>query len=492
MRLARGGAAARVQVYGAGWAGGAWRSYHCGVNKVADVDPSELAEVELALLARAPETVVAPSIERMSSLVSAMGDPQRCAPVIQIAGTNGKTSTARIVESILRAFGLRTGLYTSPHLLHMAERIQIDGEPISMERFIAAYREVSPFVELLEASPPTTTTSTRALSMFEVLTGMAFAAFADAPVDVMIIECGMGGSWDATNVVGAAVSVITPVDVDHEKYLGDTIGQIAAEKAGILVGGRPAVIAHQGDEAAPVVIEACRALGINPAREGIEFGLAERALAVGGQQLSIDGLGGRYDELFLPLHGTHQASNAAVAVAAVEAFLGGGTRRINDESVRAGLAAVRSPGRLELIRSGPAVIVDAAHNPHGAHALGAALSEAFDFGRVIGIAAVAADKDIAGILGAVEPAIDELIVTANSSARSTSPEDLGAVARTTFGDERVTVCATVASAVDAALERADRGIELGTVGIVAFGSVATVADVRAYLGAASPYRMPRS
>lgn len=445
-----------------------------------ETDDPRLGEVELALLARAPEMIIAPSLERMAALVQLLGDPQACAPVIHIAGTNGKTSTARIIDSLLRSFGLRTGLYTSPHLRHVRERIQIGGEPISPERFVATYDEIAPCLSIIDAQFSEGRRVDR-LSMFEVLTAIAFSAFADAPVDVMIIECGMGGRWDATNVVAATVSVVTPIHLDHTNYLGETIAEIAAEKAGILAADTPAIFAHQVHEAAQVLLAVCQDLGLSPAREGIEFGIGERILAVGGQQLTIDGLGGHYPDLFLPLHGVHQASNAAVALAAVETFLGGGSRLLNEDNVRDGLAQVTSPGRLELVRSGPAVIVDAAHNPHGAHALAATLTESFSFDRVIGIVAVMGDKDYRGMLVAMEPVIDELIVTENSSPRSALGWELAETARAIFGDERVTVDSGIPQAVDDATERADELLGEWSVGIVAFGSVVTAADVRDYL-----------
>lgn len=446
----------------------------------ADTAQARLDEIELALLGRAPEMIIAPSLDRIAALVQLLGDPQSCAPVIHVAGTNGKTSTARIVDSLLRAFGLRTGLYTSPHLRLLRERIQLDGRPLDADRFVAAYEDMAPCLPLVDAQFSTGRRVDR-LSMFEVLTAMAFTAFADAPVDVMIVECGMGGRWDATNVVEAKVSVITPIHLDHMNYLGETIEQIASEKAGILDAGVPAVFAHQPHEAAQVLLATCRQLGINPAREGIEFGIADRVLAVGGQQLTIDGLGGHYPDLFLPLHGIHQAQNAAVALAAVESFLGGGVRALNEDSVREGMAGVTSPGRIELLRSGPTVIVDAAHNPHGARALAAAIEESFSFDRVIGIVGAMEDKDHRGMLAALEPVVAELIVTENSSPRSALAGELAETAREIFGDDRVTVSSGIPHAVDDALERADELLGEWTVGIVAFGSVITAADVREYL-----------
>ncbi len=448
------------------------------------VDPQQrMNEVELALLERNPESVIDPSLERIESLVSLLGDPQRAVPVIHIAGTNGKTSTARMIDSLLDAFGLRVGLFTSPHLRHLTERIQVAGQPISPEGFIRAFDDVAPYVAMVDQRFRRAGSVGQRLSMFEVLTAMAFSAFAEAPVDVAVIECGMGGAWDATNVVHPAVSVIAPIGVDHVEYLGETIASIAREKAGILKEGVPAVLAHQVHPAAAVLVDECTRLGLEPVREGLEFGVAERVLAVGGQQIAIDGLGGRYDDIFLPLHGVHQASNAAVALATVETFLGGGRAPLEQATIRAGFAEARSPGRIERLRSGPTVIADAAHNPHGADALARAISESFDFSRVIGVVAVLDGKDARGILEAVEPLIDELIVTENSSPRSMLAPELAEIGAAVFGEDRVTVVAGIPMAIDDALERADEVIAHGSVGVVAFGSVVTAADARDYLGA---------
>lgn len=441
-----------------------------------------MGEVEISLLERAPESVIDPSLERIEALVQMLGDPHRGFPVIHLAGTNGKTSTARMIDSVLRSFGLRTGLFTSPHLRHLTERIQLSGEPISPEAFVQAFDDVAPYLALVDHRFRQSGTLGERLSMFEVLTAMAFSAFAEAPVDVAVIECGMGGTWDATNVVHPAVTVVTPIGVDHVDYLGETISSIAGEKAGILKAEVPAVFAHQVHPAAAVLMETCVQLGVRPVREGLEFGVAERVLAVGGQQIWIDGLGGRYDEIFLPLHGAHQASNAAVALAAVETFLGGGRALLNPENVRSGFAATKSPGRIEPLRSGPTVIVDAAHNPHGAQALAAAVGESFDFIRVVGVVSVMEGKDARGIIEAVEPVFDELIVTENSSPRSMLATDLGEIAASVFGEDRVTTVAALPIAVDDALERADELIVHGSVGVVVFGSVVTAADVRDYLG----------
>ena len=327
---------------------------------VDSADAAALQRVEAALRARWPESRIAPSLDRIGALMDVLGEPQTAYPVVLVAGTNGKTSTVRMVEAVLRGFGLRTGRYTSPHLESMLERIALDGEPVSAEQFVAAYDEIAPYVELVDSR------NDIPLSFFEVLTGMAYAAFADAPIDVAVVEVGMGGSWDATNVADAQVPVVMPIALDHTDYLGSTVDDIAVEKAGIIKHDALAVLAQQQSlEAAEAVLRRTVDVGATVAREGIEFGLLRRDVAVGGQMLDLQGIGGNYEEVFLPLHGPHQAHNAACALAAAEAFLGGGRERIDVDVVRQAFAGVTSPGRLEVVRRSPTVLLDAAHNPRG-------------------------------------------------------------------------------------------------------------------------------
>ena len=393
-------------------------------------DPaSRLREAEREILARRPEHSIEPSLDRITALTGLLGDPQRAYPVIHITGTNGKTSTARMTETLLRARGLRTGLFTSPHLTSIRERICVDGEPLSAERFVEAYEEVRPYLDLVDESQP------GALSFFEVLTAMAFAVFADAPVDVAVIEVGVGGTWDCTNVADGAVAVVTPISIDHVRYLGNTVTSIASDKAGIIKPGAVAVLAQQPLDAAEVLLERIAEVGATVAREGLEFGVTSRELAVGGQLLGVRGLLGGYNDLFLPLFGAHQASNAACALAAVEAFAGASATggpdssenepvALDDELVRSAFAMMSSPGRLEVVRRSPTMIVDAAHNPAGMAATVAALTESFALTDLITILAVSEDKDVPGILDELEPVVSELIVTSNSSPRSADPGKL--------------------------------------------------------------------
>lgn len=434
---------------------------------------SEFAQVEAELLARGFTRMVF-DLSRIEELVDALGSPQRSYPSIHLTGTNGKTSTARMIDSLLRAYGLRTGRYTSPHLETVRERISIDGEPVDEERFVAAYQEVAPVAELLDAR------SDESLTFFDMTTAMAFAAFADAPVDAAVVEVGLGGAEDSTNVLHAGVCVITPIGMDHAEWLGDTITDIAHAKAGIIHKGATVVMAAQEDEAARAILQRCGEVGATVAREGAEFGVTERAVAIGGQMLTLQGLEGIYEEVFLPLHGAHQAQNAAVALAAAEVLLGADERALNPELVREGFAGVRAPGRLERVRSAPTILLDAAHNPHGMAATVAALAEEFDFRRLVVVLAVLDDKDVDGLLELLEPVCDAVVATRNSSTRAMAPAQLAARAAEFFGAERVQVAADLPDAVEAAVALAEGDLDpgVGGTGVLVTGSVFTVADAR--------------
>lgn len=458
--------------------------------------PDEVAallQVEYLLDQRWPETKLEPSTARIAALMEMLGSPQLNYPCIHIAGTNGKTSVARIVDALLTAFHQRTGRTTSPHLQSAVERISIDNEPISPARYVETYREIEPFIHMVDEQSQAQ--GGPAMSKFEVLTGMAFAAFADAPVDIAVVEVGMGGRWDATNVVDAPIAVITPIGIDHAEYLGDTIAEIAGEKAGII--GPPrgelvsvdtvAVIGRQAPEAMEVVLAQAVRSDAAVAREDSEFAVLARQVAVGGQVLELQGLGGVYSDVFLPLHGEHQAHNAVVALAAVEAFFGAGPeRQLDIDVVRAGFAAVRSPGRLERMRSAPTVFIDAAHNPAGAQALARSLTTEFDFRFLVGVISVMGDKDVTGILEALEPAFDQLVVTNNGSPRALDVDSLAARAEEVFGPERVVRSETLADAIETATalveDSAAGGDGLAGTGIIVTGSVVTAGAARSLFG----------
>jgi dihydrofolate synthase / folylpolyglutamate synthase len=465
----------------------------------AEPTPDEIAallQVEHLLDQRWPETKIEPSTTRIVALMELLGSPQRAYPTIHVAGTNGKTSVARIIDALLTALHRRTGRTTSPHLQSAVERISIDGKPITPALYVETYRELEPFVELVDKQSQAA--GGPRMSKFEVVTAMAFAAFADAPVDVAVIEVGLGGRWDATNVVDAPVAVITPIGIDHTEYLGDTIAEIAAEKAGIIVKRSDdpealgtgvdtvVIIGQQLPEAMEVVLaEAIRA-DAAVAREGSEFAVLRRQVAIGGQLLELQGLGGVYPEVFLPLHGEHQAHNALLALAAVEAFFGAGAdRQLDVDAVREGFAAASSPGRLERMRSAPTVFIDAAHNPAGAAALTQALADEFDFRHLIGVISVMGDKDVDGILSALEPAFDQVVVTHNGSPRAMDVEGLAMRAEEHFGPDRVITTQTLPDAIETAIALAEESGNDDTFpdgfsgsGIVITGSVVTAGTAR--------------
>ena len=456
-----------------------------------------LWQVEHLLDQRWPETKLAPGTVRIDALMELLGSPQHGYPSIHVAGTNGKTSVTRIIDALLTAFGQRTGRYTSPHLQSAVERIAIDNQPISPARYVEVYREIEPFVQLVDAQSLTGELGVEGpvMSKFEVLTGMAFAAFADAPVDVAVVEVGMGGSWDATNVIDAPIAVITPIGMDHAEYLGATVGEIAAEKAGVIRGPRGeivpvetvAIIGRQPREAMDVLLAHAVRVAAVVAREGGEFTVLNRQIAIGGQVLDLQGLGGVYSDVFLPLHGEHQAHNAVVALAAVEAFFGAGAdRQLDVDTVRAGFAAVTSPGRLERMRSAPTVFIDAAHNPAGAEALATALVGEFDFRYLVGVVSVMGDKDVTGILTALEPVFDQVVVTHNGSPRALDVEELAWRADEVFGPDRVVRAETLADAIEAATaiveDAAAAADGFSGAGIVITGSVVTAGVARTLFG----------
>ena len=461
-----------------------------------DPTPDEVAallQVEHLLDQRWPETKLEPSTARIAALMELLGSPQLSYPCIHIAGTNGKTSVARMIDALLTAFGQRTGRTTSPHLQSAVERIAIDGQPITPARYVETYREIEPFVHMIDAKSEGE--GGPAMSKFEVVTAIAFAAFADAPVDIAVVEVGMGGRWDATNVVDAAVAVITPIGVDHAEYLGETIAEIAAEKAGIIGAPRGelvpidtvAVIGRQLPEAMEVLLAQAVRADAAVARADSEFAVLSRQVAVGGQLLELQGLGGVYSDVFLPLHGEHQAQNAALALAAVEAFFGAGAQRQLDiDAVRAGFAAATSPGRLERMRSAPTVFIDAAHNPAGAAALADALTTEFDFHFLVGVLGVMADKDVTTMLTAFEPVFSQLVVTSNGSPRALDVDTLLLRAEEVFGPERVVRADTLPDAIETATALVeDSAVEsdgFSGAGIVITGSVVTAGVARTLFG----------
>jgi dihydrofolate synthase/folylpolyglutamate synthase len=436
---------------------------------------SKIDEIEQALLNRWPETRINPTLERIALLADLLGSPQLSYPTIHIAGTNGKTTTTRLIDSLCFELGLRTGRFTSPHLESYLERICINGEMISEAAMIATYEDVSPYFQLVDER------MSHRLSFFEAITGLSFAAFAEHPVDVGIFECGMGGEWDSTNVINAKVSVVTPIGLDHTQYLGDTLTAIATTKSGIIKPGSFAVLARQELDPAQVLMRKCAEVEAIPIREGVEYQVSNRSLAVGGQLISIKGVYGDYEELFLPLHGEHQASNAATALAAVEVFAG--ERKLDEELVRTAFAKASSPGRCEIVHRSPTVIIDAAHNPHGAKSLRKTIESEFDFDSIIGIVAPMGDKDTDGILEEFEAIMTTVIITKNSSHRAAPIDELSAQAREIFGGDRVLTKDSLESAIDAAITQAKFEVEMNdkSCAVLIAGSVISAGEARAFI-----------
>lgn len=440
-----------------------------------------LEQINEELLARTPENMPEPSLQRVQQVMDLLGSPQKSYPVIHVTGTNGKTSTSRIISHILTEYGLSVGRLTSPHLHDFRERISIDESSIDPVRFVDVYDDVLPFVQMVDEQ--SVAAGGPRLTYFEMIVVLAYAAFADRPVDVAVIEVGLGGSWDATNVADGIVAVVSPIDLDHTALLGRTREAITREKRGIIKPGAIAVSSNQDAEVVDMLAEHSAQVGARlVVADGGEssLGVYERMNAVGGQVISFRGLIGDYREVFFSLFGAHQADNAALAVAACEAFLGGGDSPLDENILREALSTAASPGRAEIVRRSPVVMVDAAHNPHGARALRRTIRDAFNFSPVIGLLGVLADKDIDGLITELEPLFDQVVVTRSTSPRAVEPQALAEVAEDFFGEDRVHVVPSLPEAIDKAAALADEGGVTGAV--VATGSVTIAAEVRFLLG----------
>jgi len=437
-------------------------------------DLEVLKIIEAALMKRWPENKIEPSLDRISALIDALGSPQISFPTVHIGGTNGKTSTSRMVDALFTELEYRTGRFTSPHLESFLERISIKGEAISPAELIATYNDIALYLDLIDSR------SDIPISYFEALTALAFVAFAEHPVDIGIIEVGMGGDWDATNVIQSAVSVLMPIGLDHTEYLGETIEEIARTKAGIIKPESHVVLAAQEPKVARILLERVVEKSAIPYREGIEFALLRRDIAVGGQLIAIRGVHGEYSDIYLPLHGAHQAANAAIAVATVEAFVG---VRLDEDLVRAAFAGVSSPGRLEILHRDPTVIIDAAHNPHGAKALAETIRSEFDFESIFCVLGILGDKDVKGFLKTLEPVVDRLVVTKSQSPRALPVAELFALAVEVFGNDRVFKEDDLASAITYAMEQVTliNQVSDGVSAVVITGSVVTAGSARAIL-----------
>lgn len=445
---------------------------------------STVEEVYAELLSRAPENRMEPRLAPLFRAMDVLGEPNRAFPIIHVTGTNGKTSTARMIEAGLRAHGLRTGRYTSPHLSSVTERISVDGAPVQDATFVRIWNEISPYLAIVDAE--LVAAGQPRLTYFECVTILGFAVFADEPVDVAVIEVGLGGITDATNVGDGAVSVVTPISLDHTDLLGDTTEDIAREKAGIIKAGGFLVSAAQPVDAARVLLDKAREVGVPYRFEGVEFGVESRAVAVGGQVVTVQGLAGRYTDLAVPLHGEHQAQNAAVAVAALEAFLGGGERELDADVLREGFAEVSSPGRLEVVRTSPTIVVDAAHNPDGIRVSARALKEAFDFSTLVIVLGVLREKDAEEILRTLQAEFADVPVefcfTQSASPRAIPAEELSEIALDLgYAEEAVHVAEKLDDAIEYAVERADAVGDFGG-GVLITGSITVVGEARTLLG----------
>ncbi|EXF24459.1 dihydrofolate synthase [Nesterenkonia sp. AN1] len=451
-----------------------------------ELDQFSVASVYAELLSRAPENKMEPRMQPMIEAMDLLGEPNRTAPVIHITGTNGKTSTARMIEAGLLAHDLRVGRYTSPHLNSVTERICLDGQPVEDGTFVRIWDEVRPFISLVDAK--LAERGEVPLTYFECVTILAFAVFADAPVDVMVLEVGLGGITDATNVADGSVSVITPISLDHTDLLGDDERDIALEKAGIIKTDGFLISAAQVPAAADVLLAEAREKNVPYRFEGVEFGVESRVPGVGGQQLSVTGLAGRYPDILLPLHGAHQAQNFAVAVAALEAFIGGGDQELNIENLRLAAENISAPGRLETLRTGPSIIVDAAHNPAGVTASAQALKESFGLSRLVLVVGILQDKDAREMLTALykeyEGLVEDICFTQSTSPRAIPAGQLGSLALDIgYAEQDIYVTERLDDAIDWAVGRADEADPGLIGGVLITGSITLVGEARTLLGA---------
>ena len=437
---------------------------------------AKVDDVMAALMTRVPENKLRPRLEPTRRAVEMLGNPQQSYRVIHVTGTNGKTSTTRFIERILREFGLRTGRFTSPHLVRVNERMAIDGEPVSDQVLAEIWADVAPLLDIVDAELEAA--GDTKLTFFEALAALGFAVFADAPVDVLVLEVGMGGEWDSTNVADGDVAVFTPISIDHAERLGNSIEEIAKTKSGIIKSDALVVTSAQTSEAMRVLEAKTAEVADELFKFGLNFEISNLRKEAIGQRFDARTLAGEYRDLFIPLHGEYQAENAALAIAAVEAFLGGGTQRLMDDVVRVALADASSPGRLQVISRKPLVILDAAHNPGGAATLARALEHDFASPRTTAVLSILADKDARGVLDALAGAVHEFVITQSSSNRAMPAAQLAALATEMFGAERVTLIENAQSAFEQAKANAVAGAA-----VVVSGSITLVGDILGYIQA---------
>jgi dihydrofolate synthase/folylpolyglutamate synthase len=418
-----------------------------------------------ALDRRQPEHMPEPSLDRIRAVSELMDDPQLTYPTIHVTGTNGKTTIARAAADIACAHGVKSGLFTSPHLHTVRERLSVCGVEISEEEFAEEWVHLAPYLEVVDGQEHGAST------YFEAITALAFLWFADKPVGLAVIEVGIGGSWDATNLVAGDVAVIGEIGLDHPE-LGSSVQEVATEKAGIIKPGKIVVVREQPDEALKVVEARASDVGATVLLEGRDWDVTARLPAVGGQQFRVQGAHATYDELFLPMFGEHVVRNVAAAIVAVESILG---YRLDPDAIRSAIGTLRIPGRLEVVARSPLVVLDGAHNPAGAEALARALVEAFTWSRLHVVLAVSSNKDLDGVVAALAPMADVWFPAQNESVRSFPAEHVAERVAAAAG--RVADLGTVEESLAAAREAAaEEDLILVT------GSLYTVADARRALG----------
>lgn len=422
------------------------------------------------LMKRVPENKIRPRLEPTKRAAELLGDPQKSYRIIHVTGTNGKTSTTRFIERILREHGLRTGRFTSPHLLKFTERMAIDGEPVSDELLYSVYVDIEPILVMVDQE--LASSNEAPLTFFEALSVLGFAVFADAPVDVLVLEVGMGGAWDSTNVADGDVAVFTPIGLDHMERLGSTVAEIAETKSGIIKQGALVITSNQVPDAIAVLREVAGLKAEGLSELGADFFVESYEPTATGQRVAVRGLADTYGPYESPIFGIHQSANLAVAVAAVEAFLGGGKLPIADDILRSAVADLSSPGRLQLVRAEPALLLDGAHNPAGARTLAISLASEFSSKPLVGLLAVLSDKDVTGVFSELGDVLESVVVTESSSNRSLALDSLEKIARNQFGDSTEAV-----SGVSNALARARQlALEIDGIVVVA-GSISLVGDV---------------
>ena len=405
----------------------------------------QLQEVLDALYARRPESQIEPRLHATARAVQLMGDPQKNYRIVHITGTNGKTSAARIIERILREHGLRTGRLTSPHLVRFNERIALDGEPVEDQRIVDTYVENEAILDLVDTE--LVARGEAPLTFFEAYNALAFQLFSDAPIDVLVLEVGIGGEWDASNVADGDVSVFTSIGLDHRKVLGDTVEEIAATKAGII---KPNSIVVSNSQIPSVERILRERASLDSFVAGVDFALIDSSPDGFGTRFSVQGSFGSYPQLWMPIIGDHQAENAATAIVAVEQFLG---RAIADEVLRSAIADCVSPGRLHVISKEPLVVLDGAHNPPGIASLRESIAKHFQAPAAIGVVAMLADKDVYSSALEFVGVFDHLILTSSHSERSMAASELAKA----FEDSGVVVDEVIDDFADAY----DRALRLG-------------------------------